>query len=224
MPIRGRPRTQHGTSLQPSGVRLVLPGGALDHRLMRIRWAHFEGPARQRAVSLLDDAIDRFGRAGYSEAERLSPLQARLRSATGRSPVRLRMSQEGKILGGNYALEISTDEPVLPRTRGLSARGKGLVRMRGVRFRSKRQDAAGRQLAERLGSDARLAEPYGRLGGVGPLPAARETDSSHTRAGRGHADGSGCVRRRERLGRHSGVDPVPEDLHVLVRPRLVAGH
>ena len=74
------------------------------------------------------------------------------------------MSQEGKILGGNYALEISTDDPVLPRTRGLSARGKGLVRMRGVRFRAKRRDAAGRKLAERLGSDALLAERLSLVG------------------------------------------------------------
>jgi hypothetical protein len=123
--------------------------------------ARFEGPARRRAVSALDDAIDRFDSAGYSEAERLDPLQARLRSPTGRVPVSLRMTQEGKILGGNYALEISTDEPVLPQTRGLSARGKGVVRMRGVRFRARRRDPAGRQLAERLGSDARLAERLG---------------------------------------------------------------
>src|SRR5215203_7035343 len=60
---------------------------ALDHRLMSSPWTQFQGPARQRAVSVLDDAIDRFGRAGYPEAERLSPLQARLRSATGGSPV-----------------------------------------------------------------------------------------------------------------------------------------
>jgi hypothetical protein len=73
------------------------------------------------------------------------------------------MTQEGRILGGNYGLEISTDEPVLPQTRGLSARGKGLVRMRGVRFRAKRDDAAGRRLAERLGSDARLAERLGQV-------------------------------------------------------------
>lgn len=125
---------------------------------MRIKAARFEGPARQRAVSALNDAVDRFGRAGYPDAERLSPLEARLRSPAGRSPIRLLMSQEGKILGGNYAVEISTDEPVLPRTQGLSARGKGLVRMQGVRFRARREDAAGRQLAERLGSDAHLVE------------------------------------------------------------------
>lgn len=120
--------------------------------------ARFEGPARRRAVASLDDAIGRFRNAGYSEAERLGPLQARLQAPTGRWPVRLRMTQEGRILGGNYGLEISTDEPVLPPTRGLSARGKGLVRMRGVRFRAKRGDPAGRRLAERLGSDTRLAE------------------------------------------------------------------
>jgi Protein of unknown function (DUF3156) len=125
--------------------------------------ARFEGPARRRAVASLDDAIERLGNAGYSEAERLGPLQARLRSPTVRWTVRLRMTQEGRILGGNYALEISTDEPVLPPTRGLSARGKGLVRMRGVRFRAKRGDLAGRQLAERLGSDARLAERLGQV-------------------------------------------------------------
>lgn len=121
----------------------------------------FAGPAHQRAVASLDDAIERLGRAGYSEVERVSPLEARLRSRSSRRPVRLRMTQEGKILGGNYALEISTDEPVLSPTRGLSARGKGLVRMRGLRFRAKRGDAAGRRLAERLGSDAHLAERLG---------------------------------------------------------------
>jgi Protein of unknown function (DUF3156) len=123
----------------------------------------FAGPARRRAIIALDEAIERFGRAGYSDVERLGLLQARLRSPSGRPSVRLVMSQEGKILGGNYALEISTDEPVLPPTRGLSARGKGLVRLQGIRFRAKRGDPMGRQLAERLGSDARLAEQLGRV-------------------------------------------------------------
>lgn len=130
---------------------------------MRIGAARFAGPAYRRAVVSLDDAIESLGKAGYSEAERLNPLQARLRSSTGRSAVRLQMSAEGKIFGGNYALEISTDEPVLPPTRGLSARGKGLVRMRGVRFRARRGDPAGRRLADRLGSDTRLAERLGQV-------------------------------------------------------------
>ena len=130
---------------------------------MRVSGARFEGPARRRAVASLDDALERFGRAGYSQVERVSPLEARLRSSTGKSPVQLRMTQEGRIFGGNYALEISLYEPVLPPTRGLSARGKGVVRMRGMRFRARGGDAAGRRLAERLGSDARLAERLGRV-------------------------------------------------------------
>ena len=128
---------------------------------MRAARARFEGPARRRAVSALDDAIESLGQVGYSEIERVSPLQALLRSSTGRRPIRLEMAQAGKIFGGNYALEISTEEPVLPPTRGLSARGKGVVRMRGMRFRARRGDRAGRRLAERLGSDARLAERLG---------------------------------------------------------------
>jgi len=128
---------------------------------MKSRAAGFNGPARRRAVLSLDDVIESFARGGYSEAERLSPLEARLRSTTGRRPVRLRMTQEGKILGGNYGLEISTDEPVLPPTRGLSARGRGLVQMKGVRFRARRGDSAGSRLADRLGSDARLGEQLG---------------------------------------------------------------
>jgi len=94
----------------------------------------------------------------------MSPLGARLGSPTGgRPPVRLELTQDGRIFGGNYGLELSTREPVLPPTRGLSARGKGVVKMQGVRFRAKRGDAAGAQLAERLGADTRLGELLGRV-------------------------------------------------------------
>jgi hypothetical protein len=123
----------------------------------------FEGPARLRAISALDDTIDRLGKAGYSLTERVSPLEARLRSSRGRRPIRLEMAQSGRIFGGNYGLEISTDDPVLPPTRGLSARGKGVVRMRGIRFRARRGDPAGRRLAERLGSEADLGQRLGRV-------------------------------------------------------------
>jgi hypothetical protein len=73
------------------------------------------------------------------------------------------MAQSGRIFGGNYALEISTNEPVLPPTSGLSARGRGLVKMRGVRFRAHRGDAAGRRLADRLSSDRDLGERLGEV-------------------------------------------------------------
>jgi hypothetical protein len=52
---------------------------------------------------------------------------------------------------------------VLPPTRGLSARGKGVVRTKGVRFRAKRGDATGEQLAQRLGADAKLAAALGQV-------------------------------------------------------------
>jgi hypothetical protein len=122
----------------------------------------FEGPARRRAVLALDDAVESLGRAGYDRVERESDLGARLRSASGVS-LRLAIAREGRIFGGNYGLEISTDEPVLPPTRGLKARGKGVVKMKGVRFRAKRGDAAGEQLATRLGADAALAEALGKV-------------------------------------------------------------
>jgi hypothetical protein len=114
-------------------------------------------------VLSLDDAIEGLGRAGYTEVERVSELEARVSSPAGGLPVRLRLTRDGRIFGGNYGLELSTEEPVLPPTRGLSARGKGLVKLQGVRFRAKRGDGAGAQLAERLGSDAHLAELLGRV-------------------------------------------------------------
>jgi hypothetical protein len=52
---------------------------------------------------------------------------------------------------------------VLPRSRGLTARGRGVIRMQGVRFRAKRGDEEGRRLAERLASDATLAERLRRV-------------------------------------------------------------
>jgi hypothetical protein len=93
----------------------------------------------------------------------LSPLEALLRSPSGGVPLRLEVMRDGRIFGGNYGLELSTAEPVLPPTRGLSARGKGVVKMQGVKFRAKRGDEIGRRLAEQLGSDTQLA---GRLAKV----------------------------------------------------------
>ena len=73
------------------------------------------------------------------------------------------MAQSGRIFGGSYALEISTAEPVLPATSGLTARGQGLVKMRGVRFRARRGDPPGSRLAERLSSDEDLGERLGEV-------------------------------------------------------------
>ena len=123
--------------------------------MKRVSEPRFEGPAYRRAVLALDDAVESFGPAGYTEVERMSPLEAHLSSLSGGVPVRLQVARDGKIFGGNYGLELSTAKPVLPATRGLSARGKGMVKMQGVRFRAKRGDAAGAQ----AGRAARLGRP-----------------------------------------------------------------
>lgn len=113
-------------------------------------------PAARRAKLVFDDAIASFGRVGYRVSSRPSELLARL-EAPGREPaLLLRMDRQGRIFGGTYALEVTTAEPVLPATAGLSARGRGVVRMKGVAFRPHRSDAAGEALAERLASDDRL--------------------------------------------------------------------
>jgi hypothetical protein len=121
-------------------------------------------PAGRRALASFEDTIARLGKVGYAEVERVGPLEARLRSLQRRPSLRVRMTTTGgRIFGGTYALEISTDEPVLPPTRGLSARGKGIVRMQGVRFRARGDDFAGRELAERLAADDHLGERLARV-------------------------------------------------------------
>jgi hypothetical protein len=123
----------------------------------------FAGPAYQRAIVSLDDAIEQLGRAGYDRVERVSPLAARLRSSSGKRALRLELSREGKVFGGNYALELSTVDPVLPATRGLTARGRGIVQMRGVAFRARRGDEAGGRAAAQLAADARLGDALGQV-------------------------------------------------------------
>ena len=84
-------------------------------------------------------------------------------SPSGRPAIRLRVERDGRIFGGNYGLEVSTEEPVLPPSSGLTARGKGLVKMQGVRFRAKRGDEAGRRLARELASNEALGEQLSRV-------------------------------------------------------------
>ena len=125
--------------------------------------ARLSGVARRQAIASLDDAIERLGATGYDEVERTSQLSATLRSSAGRRGLRLELTHAGRIFGGNYALEFSSEEPILPATGGLSGRGRGFVQMRGVAFRASRGDRAGRQLADELVSNATLAGALGRV-------------------------------------------------------------
>jgi hypothetical protein len=116
------------------------------------------GLARRRAAALLTRNADAFARIGYREGDRPGPLSVRLEPPDGRQPLLLRMAPQGRIFGGTYGLEISTLDPVLPASRGLAARGRGVVRLRGFAFRARGGDAIGRDLAKRLGADGGLVD------------------------------------------------------------------
>jgi hypothetical protein len=68
------------------------------------------------------------------------------------------------VFGGNWGLELSTAEPVLPATsRGLTARGRRVVRMQGVKFRARGGDEAASRLAADLTADAELGKALGEV-------------------------------------------------------------
>lgn len=128
-----------------------------------MRRPFFQGPARTRAVKILEQDVELFQRAGCTDVEWLGPLAARFAALADRPALRIEMAPQGKVFGGIYGLEISTDDPVLPRTRGLSGRGRGVARLRGVAFRARRGDEAGQRLADVLERDRRLVDRLGKV-------------------------------------------------------------
>lgn len=114
------------------------------------------GRARAAAAQALARNVEVFERLGYRRGEADGPLAVRLEPPDGSRPLVVRLAQEGRVFGGAYGLEVSTGTPVVPPTRGLSARGRGLVRLTRVAFRARRGDAAGEALARRLDSDPEL--------------------------------------------------------------------
>lgn len=110
--------------------------------------------ARTRARWVLARDVEAFAGAGYAERGRRGELRTTLVRG-GRPTLRLELVPAGgRVFGGAYAMEVSTDEPVLPASEGIAARGRGVVRMREVRFRGR--DEAGRRVAEILSVDAEL--------------------------------------------------------------------
>ena len=108
--------------------------------------------ARSAATRLLAENVATLERIGYDAVERPGALRVRLESS-GRVPLTVEMIGRGRVFGGSYALSVATAEPVLPPTAGLSARGKGIVRLDRVAFRARRGDEAGAALARRLDAD-----------------------------------------------------------------------
>ncbi|HEX6331447.1 MAG TPA: DUF3156 family protein [Actinomycetota bacterium] len=114
------------------------------------------GRASRRAAAVLADDVRAFGALGYRAGPRHDPLRARL-SAEGRPDLRIVLAPTGgRVFGGTFAMEASTAEPVLPATGGVTARGRGAVRLQGFRFRGR--DETGRSLAERLEADGELVK------------------------------------------------------------------
>ena len=107
---------------------------------------------------LLERNVEAFRRAGYREVERAAPLDVLLEGPPGATRVRARMAPQGRIFGGSYALEVTTAEPVLPRTQGVSARPRGAVRLTRIAFRGRRGDEEGGTLARRLEEHEALRE------------------------------------------------------------------
>jgi hypothetical protein len=117
------------------------------------------GLSARRAAAVLKSDIEAFERIGYRPHEGDSPYSVLLASPGGGRDLALRLRPEGRVFGGNWGLELSTAEPVLPATgRGLSARGRGVVRMQGVRFRARGNDEAASRLAAELSADAALGK------------------------------------------------------------------
>jgi Protein of unknown function (DUF3156) len=117
------------------------------------------GLSARRAAEVLRSDIAAFERLGYRSHAADSPYSVMLAAPEGRRDLALRLRPEGRVFGGNWGLELSTAEPVLPTTsRGLTARGRGVVRMQGVRFRARGGDHAASRLAAELSADARLGD------------------------------------------------------------------
>jgi hypothetical protein len=119
----------------------------------------------RRAAAVLASDSEAFERLGYRAGHGERPHSVTLTAPGGRRDLVLRLRPEGRIFGGNWALEVSTAEPLLPATSlGLAARGRGVVKMQGVRFRARRgSDESASRLAAALSADAALGEALGRV-------------------------------------------------------------
>ena len=122
------------------------------------------GLSARRAAAVLKSDVEAFERLGYRSRDGDSPYSVLLNAPGSGLDLALRLGPEGRVFGGNWGLELSTAEPVLTATTGgLRARGRGVVRMQGVRFRARRGDDAGARLAATLSADTGLGKALGEV-------------------------------------------------------------
>jgi len=117
--------------------------------------------ARRRAQRTLVETLEVFDRLGYP-TEECQGLVATFVGGGDRR-IRARMAAQGRIFGGTYALELSTADPVLPPTKGLRSRARGVVRHGGVSFRARSRDEPGKRLAAALDGDWQLQSALARV-------------------------------------------------------------
>jgi Protein of unknown function (DUF3156) len=113
-----------------------------------------------RASRTFGEVLEAFEHDGF-DVER-EAFTARL-TRNSVVPIRASVVRQGRIFGGTYALELSTDNAVLPATRGLRGRPRGVVKLGGVDFRSRGHDDAGRILGARLERDEALQRSVSKV-------------------------------------------------------------
>jgi Protein of unknown function (DUF3156) len=118
-----------------------------------------------RAARVLAEDIEAFERAGCRLLERRGSHEAILEAPRGVGRIVVRLTRVGRIFGGNWGLEVAPEEALLPATDvGLAARGRGVVKQHGVRFRARRRgDARARRLGEMLSGNSDLGDALGRV-------------------------------------------------------------
>lgn len=118
-----------------------------------------------RAARVLADDIEAFERAGCRLLERRGSHGAVLDAPRDAGRIIVRLTRVGRIFGGNWGMEVTTEEALLPPTEsGLAARGRGVVKQRGMRFRPRRRgDEKAARLAQALSGDEALGEALGRV-------------------------------------------------------------
>ncbi|HSL10864.1 MAG TPA: DUF3156 family protein [Actinomycetota bacterium] len=117
--------------------------------------------ARTRARAVLARDVEAFAAAGYAQRGRRDDLGATI-ARDGRPALRIELVPTGgRIFGGAFAMEVSTADAVLPASGGVSARGRGIVRMHGVRFRGR--DDEGTRVGDSLSTDDDLQRALSRV-------------------------------------------------------------